>query len=61
MSYCFPISYERSGENVNVKLDLSHHATKADVKGATGIDTSMLASKTDLACLKTKVDDLVVD
>ena len=34
----------------------SNYATKANLKGATGIDTSMLASKTDLASLKTKVD-----
>ena len=31
------------------------------MKGATGIDTSMLASKTDLDSLKTKVDNLDVD
>ena len=34
----------------------SNYATKANLKGATGIDTSMLALKTDLASLKTKVD-----
>ena len=33
-----------------------NYATKANLKGATGIDTSMLALKTDLASLKTKVD-----
>ena len=34
---------------------------KAELKGATDIDTSMLASKTDLASCKTKVDNLYVD
>lgn len=34
---------------------------KGDLKGATDIDTSTLASKTDLACVKTKVDNLAVD
>lgn len=34
---------------------------KADLKGATGIGISMLASKTDLAGQKTKVDNLNVD
>ena len=29
--------YERSGQNVKVKLDLSNYAKKADLKGATGI------------------------
>ena len=33
-----------------------NYATKANLKGATGIDTSMLALKTDLVSLKTKVD-----
>lgn len=36
--------YEPSGGNVNVELDLSNHATKASLKGATDIYTSMLAS-----------------
>ena len=34
---------------------------EADLKGATGIDTSSLASKTDLASLKSKWDNLDVD
>ena len=31
---------------MKVELDLSNYATKADLKGATGIDTSTIASKT---------------
>ena len=41
-------------------MDLSNYATKADLKGATGTDTSTLVLKTDLASLKTKVDNLDV-
>ena len=38
-------------------MDLSNYTTKDDLKGATGIDTSMLASKIDLASLKYKTDN----
>ena len=40
------------GGNVEVELDLSNHATKTDLKGATRIDTSNLAVKLNLAKLK---------
>ena len=61
MSQYFPEPYEHSGGNVKVELYLSNYATKTDLKEATGIDTFTLASKTDLASLKTKVDDLDKD
>ena len=61
MSQCFPEPYKRSGGNVKAELGLCHYVTKADMIGATGIDTSKLASKTDLDILKTKVKDLDVD
>ena len=61
LSQYFPEPNECSNGNVKAELDLSNYATKADLKGATGIDTSMLASKADLASLKTKVDNLTVD
>ena len=35
---------------------LSNYATKSDLKNATGIDTSKLAAKSDLASLKTEID-----
>ena len=57
MSQYFPELYERSGGDVKVKLDLPNYAKKADLKGATGIDTSTLASKRDSPNLKTKVDN----
>ena len=45
---------------MKVKLDLSNYATKADLKNATGVDTSDFARKTDLASLKLDVDELDV-
>ena len=50
-----------SGGNVKVELGLSNYATKTDLKGTTGIDTSTLVSKTNLAKLKTKVDNMDID
>ena len=32
MSQCFPKTYEPFGGDINVKLDLSNYATKADIK-----------------------------
>ena len=46
---------------VNVELDLSKYATKADFKNATGVDPSKLAKKVDLANLKSNVDKLDID
>ena len=47
MSQYFPETYECSGGNVKVKLDLFNYAIKADLKEATGIDKFTLASKAD--------------
>ena len=47
--------------NVKVELDLSNYATKADLKNATGVDTSKFAKKIDLASLKCNVDKLDID
>ena len=46
---------------INVKVDLSNYATKADLKNTTLIDASQLASKSDLAILKTEVEKIDVD
>ena len=57
-----PKLYEHSNGNVEIELNLSNYATKTDLKGATtDTGTSILVSKTDLACLKIKVDNLDVD
>ena len=61
MRQYFPEPYERSGYNVKVELYLSNYATKGNLNGVTGIDTSKLASKTDLTSSKIKVDNLGVD
>ena len=61
MNQYVPETFDLSGENVKVELDLSNYATKADLKGATCIDTSTLASETDLVSLKTKLHNLDVD
>ena len=49
------------GANISVELDLSSYATKSDLKNATGVDTSSVAKKTDLANLKSDVDKLDID
>ena len=60
MSEYFPKS-KSFGANVKVELDSSNYATKADLKNATGVDTSDFAKKTDLANLKSDVDKLNVE
>ena len=44
------------GANVKFELDLSNYATKADLKNATGVDTSDFVKKTNFANLKSYVD-----
>ena len=61
MSQYFPKRYEPFGRNINVKVDLSHYATKDDIKNMTHVDTSSFALKTSLANLKNEVDKLDVD
>ena len=61
MSQYFPKPYKPFGGDINVKADLSNYATKADLKNATGIDTSKLAAKSDLVSLKAEVNKIDVD
>ena len=56
MSKYFPKLYKPFGKNINVKVDLSNYATKADIKNISHVDTSSFALKTNLANLKTEVD-----
>ena len=44
MSEYFP-EQKSFGRRVKVELDLSNHARKADLKNATGIDSSKFAKK----------------
>ena len=58
MSQYFPKPYETFGGDINVKVNLSNFATKADIKNISHVDISRFALKTNLASLKTKVDKL---
>ena len=55
MSEYFP-KPKSLGANGKVELDLSNYATKANLKNATGVDTSKFAKKVDLGSLKSEVD-----
>ena len=61
MSQYFPKLYEPFGGNINVKVDLSNYATKADIKNISHVDTSSFALKSNLASLKTEVDKLDIN
>ena len=61
MSQYFPKLYEPFGGDINVKIDLSNYATKADIKNISHVDTSSFALKTNLANLKSEVDKLDID
>ena len=61
MSQYFPKLYEPFDGDINVKVDLSNYATKVDIKNISHIDTSSFALKSNLASLKTEVDNLGID
>ena len=61
MSQYFPKPFRSFRRNINVKVDLSNYATKADIKNISHVDTSSFALKTNLANLKTEVDKLDID
>ena len=61
MSQYFPKPFKSFGGNINVKVDLSNNATKTNLKNVTHVDTSYFALKTNLANLKTGVDQLDID
>ena len=60
MSQYFP-PYRSHGGDIKVELDLSNYATKIDLKNVTHVGVSSFASKTNLAGLKTEVDQIDVD
>ena len=53
--------YRISSNNIKLKLDLVNYATTADLKNITHVDVSSFASKTNLAALKTEVDEIDAD
>ena len=61
MSQYFQKPYEPFGGDINVKVDLSNYATKADIKNISHVDTSSFALKSNLASLKTEVDKVDID
>ena len=61
MSQYFPKPYEPFDGDINVKVDLSNYATKADIKNVSHIDTLSFVLKSNLASLKTEVDKIDVD
>ena len=61
MTQYFPKLCEPFLGDINLKVDLSNYATKADLKNATVVNKSPLASKSDLASWKTKVDKIDVE
>ena len=61
MSQYVPKPFETFGGDIRVKVDLSNYATKTDLKKATVIDTSQLATKSDQVSLTAEVDKLDID
>ena len=58
MSQYFPKPFRSFGGNINVKVDLSNYATKANIKNISHVGTSYSPVKTNLTSLKTEVDKL---
>ena len=61
MTQYFLKPYKTFGGDINLKVDLSNYATKADLRNATDTDTSKFAKKVDSANLKSNVDKLDID
>ena len=59
MSQYFPKPFNSHfGDSIKIKIDQSNYATKIDIKNIWHVDTSRSALKTNLASLKTEVDEL---
>ena len=61
MSQYFPKPFRSFRRNINVKVDLSNYATKADIKNISHVDTLSFALKTNLPTLKTEVNKLDIN
>ena len=61
MAQYFPKPFRSFWGNINVKVDSSNNATRADIKNITQVDTSTFTLKTNLANLKTEVDKLDIE
>ena len=60
-SQYFPKPYKSFRGGISVKVDISDYARKADFEYGTGIDTSKLALKSNLANLKAEIDTIDAD
>ena len=49
MSQYFPKPFDPFSEDINVKVDFSNYATKADIQNISHVDTLGFALKSDLA------------
>ena len=58
MSKFYPEPYEPFSRDINVTVDLSNYARKADRKNISHVDASNFARKTNLANFKNQVDKL---
>ena len=61
MSQYFPKPIRSFGGSINVKVDLSNHSAKTDIKNILHVDTSSFALKSNLASFKTEVDKFDID
>ena len=62
MSQYFPKPFNSHfGDSIKLKINLSNHATKADIKNISHVDTLSFALETNLANLKTEVHKLGID
>ena len=61
MSQYFPRPQKLFGRDINVKVDLSNYAPETDIKNISLVDTLNFALKSNLASLKTDVDNLDID
>ena len=61
MTQYFPKPYEPFNRDINVKVDLSNYATKADIRNISHVDDSRFELKSKLTSLKTEVDKLDIN
>ena len=52
----FPKPYEYPGINIKIELDIFKYMTKANLKEAASVNTSILTKKSDVSILKPDVD-----